>query len=231
MQPALQHKPLQKSVLNKQLKYRFVTHQTIPRNYMCLKLKDLFDFVFSSFIVIVLFPVFALIALFIKANDGGPVFFKQERIGLNGRRFTCYKFRSMVVNAEAMLASLQDKNESDGPTFKIENDPRITKIGRILRKTSLDELPQFLNVIKGDMSVVGPRPPLLKEVKLYERCQLRRLSMKPGITCIWQVKGRNKVSFQEWMQMDLEYIDKWSLWEDAKLILGTVGVIFKMSGR
>ena len=100
-----------------------------------------------------------------------------------------------------------------------------------MRKTSLDELPQFLNVIKGEMSVVGPRPPLLKEVKLYERCQLRRLSMKPGITCIWQVKGRNKVSFEEWMQMDLEYIDKWSLWEDTKLILGTVGVIFKMSGR
>lgn len=231
MQPALQQKPFRKSMFNKQLKYKFVTYQTIPKSYMCLKIKDMFDFVFSSFVVIVLFPVFALIALLIKVNDGGPVFFKQERIGLNGRRFTCYKFRSMVVNAEAMLASLQDKNESDGPTFKIENDPRITKIGRILRKTSLDELPQFLNVIKGDMSVVGPRPPLLKEVKLYERCQLRRLSMKPGITCIWQVKGRNKVSFQEWMQMDLEYIDKWSLWEDAKLILGTVGVIFKMSGR
>ena len=198
---------------------------------MCLKVKDMFDLVFSSFVVIVLFPLFAIIALLIKVNDGGPVFFKQERIGLNGRRFICYKFRSMVVDAEAMLEGLQDKNESDGPTFKIKKDPRITKIGCILRKTSLDELPQFLNVIKGDMSVVGPRPPLLKEVKLYERCQLRRLSMKPGITCIWQVKGRNKVSFEEWMQMDLEYIDKWSLWEDAKLILGTVGVIFKMSGR
>lgn len=231
MQPSLDQKQFRKSLSNKQSKYKFVTYQTIPKSYMCLKLKDMFDFIFSSFIVIVLFPLFALIALLIKANDGGPVFFKQERIGLNGRRFTCYKFRSMVVDAEAMLEGLQDKNESDGPTFKIEKDPRITKIGCILRKTSLDELPQFLNVIKGDMSVVGPRPPLLKEVKLYERCQLRRLSMKPGITCIWQVKGRNKVSFQEWMQMDLEYIDKWSLWEDAKLILGTVGVIFKMSGR
>ena len=231
MQPSLDQKQFRKSLSNKQSKYKFVTYQTIPKSYMCLKLKDMFDFIFSSFIVIVLFPLFALIALLIKANDGGPVFFKQERIGLNGRRFTCYKFRSMVVDAEAMLEGLQDKNESDGPTFKIEKDPRITKIGCILRKTSLDELPQFLNVIKGDMSVVGPRPPLLKEVKLYERCQLRRLSMKPGITCIWQVKGRNKVSFQEWMQMDLEYIDKWSLWEDAKLILGTVGVIFKMNGR
>lgn len=231
MQPALQKKPLHKSFFNKPLKYRFVTYQTTPKNYMCLKVKDMFDLVFSSFVVIVLFPLFAIIALLIKVNDGGPVFFKQERIGLNGRRFICYKFRSMVVDAEALLDSLQDKNESDGPTFKIEKDPRITKIGRILRKTSLDELPQFLNVIKGEMSVVGPRPPLLKEVKLYERCQLRRLSMKPGITCIWQVKGRNKVSFEEWMQMDLEYIDKWSLWEDTKLILGTVGVIFKMSGR
>jgi len=231
MQPALNQKQFRRSLSNKPLKYRFVTYQTIPKSYMCLKLKDMFDFIFSSFVVIVLFPLFALIALLIKANDGGPVFFRQERIGLNGRRFTCYKFRSMVVNAEAMLEGLQDKNESDGPTFKIEKDPRITKIGRVLRKTSLDELPQFLNVIKGDMSVVGPRPPLLKEVKLYERCQLRRLSMKPGITCIWQVKGRNRVSFEEWMQMDLEYIDKWSLWEDAKLILGTVGVVFKMSGR
>ncbi len=231
MQPALNQKHFNKSLSSKQSKYKFITHQTVPKNYMCLKLKDLFDFVFSSFVVIALFPLFGIIALLIKAHDGGPVFFKQERIGLNGRRFTCYKFRSMVVNAEAMLDGLMDKNESDGPTFKIKKDPRITKIGCILRKTSLDELPQFLNVIKGDMSVVGPRPPLLKEVKLYERCQLRRLSMKPGITCTWQVKGRNKVSFQEWMQMDLEYIDNWSLWVDAKLILGTVGVMLKMNGR
>jgi len=177
------------------------------------------------------FPLLILIALLIKLEDGGPVLFKQERIGLNGRRFTCYKFRSMVMNAEELITDLLDMNESDGPTFKIENDPRITKIGRILRKTSLDELPQFYNVIKGEMAVVGPRPPLLREVRQYERSQLRRLSMKPGITCKWQVWGRNKVSFKEWMRMDLDYIDHWSLALDIKIMFATIGVILKANGQ
>lgn len=177
------------------------------------------------------FPLLILIALLIKLEDGGPVLFKQERIGLNGRRFTCYKFRSMVMNAEELITDLLDMNESDGPTFKIENDPRITKIGRILRKTSLDELPQFYNVIKGEMAVVGPRPPLLREVQQYERSQLRRLSMKPGITCKWQVWGRNKVSFKEWMRMDLDYIDHWSLALDIKIMFATIGVILKANGQ
>jgi len=130
-----------------------------------------------------------------------------------------------------MITQLKELNESDGPTFKIEKDPRVTKIGRFIRKTSIDELPQFLNVIKGEMSVVGPRPPLLREVKQYERSQLRRLSMKPGITCKWQVWGRNKVSFKEWMSMDLDYIDHWSLLVDLKIIIATVGVVFKANGR
>ena len=177
------------------------------------------------------FPLLILIALLIKLEDGGPVLFKQERIGLNGRRFTCYKFRSMVMNAEELITDLLDMNESDGPTFKIENDPRITKIGRILRKTSLDELPQFYNVIKGEMAVVGPRPHLLREVQQYERPQLRRLSMKPGITCKWQVWGRNKVSFKEWMRMDLDYIDHWSLALDIKIMFATIGVILKANGQ
>jgi exopolysaccharide biosynthesis polyprenyl glycosylphosphotransferase len=209
----------------------FITHQTTPPNYMTLKLKELFDIVFSAFILVLTTPLMALISLLIKIEDGGPVFFKQERIGQNGRRFVCFKFRSMIPNAEKLVDSLKEKNESDGPTFKIENDPRITKIGRFLRKSSLDEFPQFYNVIKGEMSIVGPRPPLLSEVKQYEKYQLRRLSMKPGITCIWQVSGRNTVSFVEWMKMDLDYIDKWSLWLDFKIIFKTVAVVFKANGQ
>jgi lipopolysaccharide/colanic/teichoic acid biosynthesis glycosyltransferase len=137
----------------------------------------------------------------------------------------------MVVNAEALLDDLKQANEADGPVFKIENDPRITPFGKFLRKTSLDEFPQFYNVIKGDMSIVGPRPPLLREVQQYKRAQLRRLSMKPGITCIWQVKGRHTVSFEEWMRMDLAYIDHWSLWLDFKLIIATIGVVLKANGQ
>jgi lipopolysaccharide/colanic/teichoic acid biosynthesis glycosyltransferase len=137
----------------------------------------------------------------------------------------------MVMNAEEMLKDLKAQNEADGPVFKIENDPRITRIGRLLRKTSLDELPQFYNVLKGEMSIVGPRPPLLKEVRQYEPEQLRRLSMKPGITCSWQVWGRHQVTFREWMQMDLDYIDNWSLWLDFKIIMSTVGVILKANGQ
>jgi len=209
----------------------FITHQTIPARYISLKLKEGFDILFSAVIMVALFPIFALIAILIRCQDKGPVFFKQERIGLNGRRFICYKFRSMVVNAEQLIDELKDQNESDGPTFKIKDDPRITKLGKILRKTSMDELPQFYNVIKGEMSVVGPRPPLLSEVKQYERSQLRRLSMKPGITCKWQVWGRNEVSFEEWMKMDLEYIDRWSLWLDFKIMFATIGVVLKANGR
>lgn len=209
----------------------FVTYQTTPTKYISLKIKEASDILFSAVVMVALFPLFALLAALVKLQDGGPIFFKQERIGLNGRRFVCYKFRSMVVNAEKMIDELQDKNESDGPTFKIKDDPRITKLGKILRKTSLDELPQFYNVIKGEMSVVGPRPPLLSEVKQYERSQLRRLSMKPGITCIWQVWGRNEVSFEEWMKMDLEYIDNWSIWLDLKIMLATVTVVLKANGQ
>ncbi|GET24464.1 sugar transferase [Prolixibacter sp. NT017] len=206
-------------------------YQNIPENYFLLKLKHAFDFVFSLIVVILLSPVFLLIAIAIKFDDNGPVFFSQERVGLNGRRFQCMKFRTMVIEAEAMKLQLVGQNEQQGPVFKIKNDPRVTRVGAFLRKTSMDELPQFFNVLHGDMSVVGPRPPIPSEVKQYERWQNRRLSMKPGITCIWQVSGRNNIPFDQWMKMDLEYIDKWSLKLDFKLILKTIKTIFTASGQ
>lgn len=209
----------------------FVTYQKTSGRYISLKIKELIDIFLSSVILVLVGPVIVLIALLIKLEDRGPVFFRQERVGQNGRRFTCFKFRSMVPNAEKLLDTLKDKNESDGPTFKIEKDPRITRVGAFLRKTSLDELPQFYNVVRGEMSIVGPRPPLLKEVMQYEKYQLRRLSMKPGITCIWQVSGRNSIKFEQWMKMDLDYIDNWSLWLDFKIILKTVGVVFRANGQ
>lgn len=209
----------------------FRSYHTVSSRYFSLKIKELLDIVVSGFILLAITPLMCLIAILIKMEDGGAVFFKQERIGLNGRRFNCLKFRSMVVDAEALRPALLSFNESDGPTFKMEHDPRVTKIGRLLRKTSLDELPQFINVIKNEMAIIGPRPPLLSEVQQYEKSQIRRLSMKPGISCIWQVWGRNQVSFQEWMRMDLEYIDNWSLILDIKIFLATIVVVFKGTGK
>jgi lipopolysaccharide/colanic/teichoic acid biosynthesis glycosyltransferase len=168
-------------------------------------------------------------AIAIKLDSKGPVFFKQVRAGRNGRRFTMYKFRSMVVDAEEKKKALMHLNEMGGPVFKIKRDPRITKIGALIRKTSVDELPQLFNIVKGDMSLVGPRPPLPSEVEDYEAWQRRRLSVKPGLTGLWQVSGRNQIDFDEWMQMDLEYIDNWSLWLDIKIIVMTLfrGLIHK----
>lgn len=209
----------------------FHSYHTVSSRYLSLKIKEIVDFGLSGLILLSLTPMILLIALIIKIEDGGPIFFKQERIGLNGRRFTCLKFRSMVVNAEELRPALLSLNESDGPTFKINDDPRVTKIGKLLRKTSMDELPQFINVLKNEMSIIGPRPPLLSEVQQYEKSQIRRLSMKPGISCIWQVSGRNQVSFHEWMRMDLEYIDNWSMKLDLKLFLKTIVVVFKATGK
>lgn len=209
----------------------FITYMNTPNNYVGLKLKGVFDFFFSLFVIILVSPVFLVIAVAIKFDDGGPVFFKQERVGLNGRRFACFKFRTMVANAEALKASLIGQNEQDGPVFKITLDPRVTKIGRFLRKTSLDELPQFFNVLRGEMSIVGPRPPIPAEVEKYKRWQVRRLSMKPGITCIWQVSGRNDISFEEWMKLDMQYIDNWSLMQDVILVIQTIRVMLTGTGR
>ncbi len=209
----------------------FFVFRNVPENYMALKIKRLFDIAFSLVVLIVLSPVYIIIALLIKLDDGGPIFFSQERVGLNGRRFFCLKFRTMVVNAEALRHQLMSQNEQSGPVFKIKMDPRITRVGRFLRKTSLDELPQFINVLAGDMSVVGPRPPIPSEVEQYERWQNRRLSMKPGITCIWQVSGRNNIPFEEWVRMDIRYIDNWSLQLDIRIILKTVKVILTGDGQ
>ena len=208
----------------------FLTFRNTPDNYLALKFKTIFDFVVSLLVIITLSPVMLIIAFLIKL-DGGPVFFLQKRTGLNGRHFSCFKFRTMVVNAESLQKSLLSQNEQEGPVFKIKNDPRVTKIGRFLRKTSLDELPQFFNVLKGEMSIVGPRPPIPSEVKQYQRWQNRRLSMKPGITCIWQVSGRNNIPFEQWMKMDMQYIDTWSLKLDMIILLKTVKVVFAGDGQ
>lgn len=190
-----------------------------------LFIKRAIDIALSLFFVILASPIYLFTAISIKLSSKGPVFYSQVRCGVNGRKFTLYKFRSMIVGAEMKKKMLDKINEMDGPVFKIKHDPRITKVGRIIRKLSIDELPQFLNVLKGDMSIVGPRPPLPVEVEMYELWQRRRLSFKPGITCVWQVSGRNNINFDRWMEMDLEYIDSWSLWLDFKILIKTFAVV------
>ncbi|MBN2774880.1 MAG: sugar transferase [Prolixibacteraceae bacterium] len=216
------------SVMNHQF---FLSFRNTPENYLALMVKRGIDYLLAIFILLVTSPVMALITLLIKLEDGGPVFFVQTRVGKNGRHFKCLKFRTMVENAEDLREALLCQNEQDGPVFKIKDDPRITKIGKILRKTSLDEFPQFLNVLMGDMSIVGPRPPIPSEVKQYKRSVNRRLSINPGITCTWQVSGRNKISFDRWMEMDMEYIDNWSLKLDFIIMFKTFKVIFSGNGQ
>jgi exopolysaccharide biosynthesis polyprenyl glycosylphosphotransferase len=208
----------------------FLTFRNTPDNYLALKFKIFLDFTISILLLLILSPVLLVISILIKI-DGGPVIFRQKRSGLNGRHFYCYKFRTMVVNAESLQTSLSSLNEQDGPVFKIRNDPRVTKIGKFLRKTSFDEIPQFINVLKGEMSVVGPRPPIPSEVMHYERWQNRRLSMKPGITCIWQVSGRNNIPFEQWMKMDMQYIDTWSLKLDFIILLKTLRTVLSGDGQ
>jgi exopolysaccharide biosynthesis polyprenyl glycosylphosphotransferase len=209
----------------------FLAYTNVPSNYFGVAWKTLSDLAFSTIILIVLSPLILFIALLVKLTSNGPVFFKQARVGLRGRQFYLYKFRTMVVNAEQLRAKLMEKNEMDGPVFKIKNDPRVTFIGKILRKTGLDELPQFFNVLKGEMSLIGPRPPLPDEVKKYERWQIRRLSVKPGITCTWQiVPNRNSVVFEQWMKLDLAYIDNWSPKLDIQLFFKTIKTVFTGSG-
>ena len=207
--------------------------RTTPPAQAALLLKSVFDMFVSGIVLILFLPLFLAIALAIKIFSPGPVFFKQARCCLNGRRFMVYKFRTMVPDAERRFEEVKGLNESDGPVFKIKKDPRIISwVGTFLRKTSLDELPQLINVLKGEMSLVGPRPPIPAEIKEYDTWQRRRLSMKPGLTCIWQcARNRNELGFKEWMKMDLNYIDNWSLWLDFRIILRTIKVVLLGEGR
>ena len=187
--------------------------------------KRAFDILASGAALLALAPLLIVTALVVKATSRGPVLFKQERCGLHGRTFNMLKFRSMVDNAEDLKSLLSAHNEQSGPVFKMTRDPRVTAVGRFIRKYSIDELPQLVNVLRGDMSVVGPRPPIPSEVQKYEGWQYRRLSVRPGLTCVWQVSGRNEISFQDWMLLDMRYIDHWSLFGDFSLIWRTIPVV------
>ena len=207
----------------------FLTFTTTPSNETQLALKRLLDIGVSLGLLTLALPVITLVALMIKITSPGSVFFKQKRIGLNGRMFVLYKFRTMIEDAHERRGEVEHLNEMTGPVFKAKSDPRVTPVGRVLRKFSFDELPQLWNVLRGDMSLVGPRPPIPEEVASYHRWHRRRLSMKPGLTCLWQISGRNNVDFDRWMQMDLQYIDNWSPTLDLKILLRTIPAV--LSGR
>ncbi|MEZ4272502.1 MAG: sugar transferase [Myxococcota bacterium] len=204
----------------------YLSTTTRPGEYA---IKRLIDIAASSVGLVMLSPLLAAVIAAIKVSSKGPVLFRQTRVGLHGAEFNLLKFRSMVVDAEDLKAKLMKQNEQTGPVFKMRNDPRITSVGRFIRKYSIDELPQLVNVLRGDMSLVGPRPALPKEVEQYKLWQRRRLSVRPGLTCYWQVGGRNEIGFDEWMRMDLRYIDDWSLATDVRLILQTFPVV--LAGR
>jgi exopolysaccharide biosynthesis polyprenyl glycosylphosphotransferase len=203
---------------------------TTPTSQLQLMAKRLLDVLVAALVLVLALPVVGMIALAIKLTSGGNVLFRQTRCGLNGRFFTLYKFRTMVEDAEERRGELLHLNEMDGPVFKLRSDPRVTAFGRFLRRYSLDELPQFWNVLRGEMSLVGPRPPIPEEVAKYQRWQRRRLAMKPGLTCLWQVSGRNDLDFDRWMQLDLEYIDSWSPTLDLKILLKTIPAVLSGKG-
>jgi exopolysaccharide biosynthesis polyprenyl glycosylphosphotransferase len=210
---------------------RIVTISSGPPDGWPLLAKRLLDICGSAALLLAMAPIFGIVALLIKLDSTGPVFFRQERVGLNKRRFRVFKFRTMVDGAEKQQQMLESLNEAAGPVFKIKADPRITRIGKFLRRYSIDEFPQLLNVLKGEMSFVGPRPLPVRDVERIDaRWHKRRFSVKPGVTCLWQVNGRSDVSFNEWVRMDLEYIDQWSLGLDMKILLRTIPVVLKGAG-
>jgi len=206
--------------------------RTTPEASWASVAKQVMDFVLATVLLVILAVPMAMIALLVKLTSPGPVLFRQRRCGLNGRPFTMYKFRTMTTDAEQRKAELAAFNEMSGPVFKMTNDPRVTPLGRVLRRFSLDELPQLVNVIRGEMSLVGPRPLPVEEVNRFnDLAHRRRLSVKPGLTCLWQISGRNEVAnFQDWVRLDLEYIDNWSLWLDLKILIRTVPVVLAGTG-
>ena len=220
-----------RSQINQFKGYNVITVDTAGIQGEGKVIKHSLDFVTSLCLLLALFPAFLLIAVAIRLDSPGPVFFLQERIGLNKRRFKLYKFRTMVADAEKRQGALEHLNTMQGPVFKIINDPRVTRLGHFLRKTSLDELPQLINVLLGDMSLVGPRPLPLRDYQGFDQdSHRRRLSVRPGITCLWQVKGRNLIPFEKWMELDLQYIDQWSLWLDFKILLKTIPAVLRGTG-
>jgi exopolysaccharide biosynthesis polyprenyl glycosylphosphotransferase len=210
--------------------HSFIVFKPVWRRPEMLFLKRVFDLVASATAIVLCLPLWIIIPFLIKRDSPGPVFYVQERVGKNGRLFPMYKFRSMIDGADKMQSRVMHLNEMDGPVFKIKADPRLTRIGKFLRRTSLDELPQLFNVFNGTMSLVGPRPPILSEVSQYRPWQRKRLSVTPGVTCLWQVTGRNEVKFDEWMKLDMQYIDNWSLALDAKILLRTVKAVIERRG-
>jgi exopolysaccharide biosynthesis polyprenyl glycosylphosphotransferase len=207
-----------------------LTFSTTPSQQLQLLLKDCLDRVGAMVLLAVTLPILIITSIAIKLTSRGPILFKQVRLGLYGRKFTFYKFRSMKVGSEKEIEGLKNSNEMSGPVFKMQHDPRVTPVGRFLRRTSIDELPQLLNVLKGEMSLVGPRPPLPAETEEYDLWQRRRLSVKPGMTCLWQINGRNNVDFNDWMNLDLLYIDNWSIWLDIRILFKTLVAVVKGDG-
>jgi exopolysaccharide biosynthesis polyprenyl glycosylphosphotransferase len=214
------------------LGYPLLVFRTAPESSWESIAKQLMDFAGALFLLVAFSWLFAILAILIKSTSPGPVFFRQQRSGLNGAPFTLYKFRTMVTNAEQFKHELEAMNEMSGPVFKVTNDPRVTPMGRFLRKYSLDELPQLYNVLRAEMSLVGPRPLPVDEVKRFDNlAHRRRLSVKPGLTCLWQISGRNQITdFKDWVRLDLEYIDNWSLWLDLKILIRTIPAVLIGTG-
>jgi exopolysaccharide biosynthesis polyprenyl glycosylphosphotransferase len=212
-------------------KEKFLTFINVPFNSYALAIKKLVDINASLLLIIGLSPLLIIIGLLVKFTSKGPIIYKQARVGLRGRQFNLLKFRTMVPDADLLKKNLETKNEADGPVFKMKDDPRVTTVGKFLRRTGLDELPQLINILKGEMSLIGPRPPIKEETKHYKRWQLRRLSVKPGLSCFWQIKpDRNNIKFEKWMEMDLAYIDNWSLRLDLLILIKTIKTVFQRTG-
>lgn len=212
-------------------KIPLLSFEPVAQNEGSLITKRIIDILLVLIVMPFLLPFLGLIAVAIRLDSPGPAIFSQERVGLHRRRFRLYKFRSMVVDAESTMHELEHLNEADGPNFKIKNDPRVTRLGRFLRRSSIDEIPQLFNVLIGDMSLVGPRPMSVRDVNLFDRgVQRKRFSVRPGITCLWQISGRSDLTFDEWLSLDLSYIDEWSLWLDFKILLMTIPTVIKGSG-